>query len=153
MFSISILISIFPFFNVSGKRYISFFGILLCVGLRHPASSCSRDSRGCTGTERDRTSSALTLIIVRCDREHIIAVPFYHFALASFDLINFEHVHYSSLHIINTLWFKFVKYNYYLLCSGGKDNAHNSSKSRSLNKDSLDHNIIRIKNILKHETN
>lgn len=53
------------------------------VGRRHPGGSGSRyPRRRAAGTERDSVSAAaLTLIVGRRDRKHIITVPFDHFCI------------------------------------------------------------------------
>lgn len=84
MFSVGVLVSIFPLFHVCGERDVSLLGVLLRVGRRHPGGSGARDPRGraaADGTERDGAPTALTLIVARRDRKYIITVSFNHFCI------------------------------------------------------------------------
>lgn len=55
---------------------------MLYVGRRHPGGSGARYPRGrAARAERDGTPRALTLIVARRDRKHIITVPFNHFCI------------------------------------------------------------------------
>lgn len=99
VFSFGVLVSVFPFFDVSGERNIRFLGVVMRVGRRHSRGSGARDPRGGRAarrarTERDGAPRALALIVARRDRKYIIAVPFNHF------LFNFQHTHASNIRIL-----------------------------------------------------
>lgn len=84
MLPFRVLVSVFPFFDVSGKRNIRLLGVVVRIGRRHPGSCGARYpcGRAAARIERDGgTPRALTLIVARRDRKHIITVPFNHFCI------------------------------------------------------------------------
>lgn len=91
-----LFISVFPLFDVRGERDVRFLGVVLRVGRRHPGRSGARYPRGRAArarVERDGTPRALTLIVARRDRKHIITVPFNHFCIRFLSHARVEHSH------------------------------------------------------------
>lgn len=117
VFSISLLVFVFPFLDVCAQGDVGFLGVVFWVrGRRHPGGARLRDPRDdgtSSGTERDGGSaSGRALIAARRDRKYIIAVPFNHFCIRFLSYARVGQSHrltfsrmYSSVHVVvSTGW-------------------------------------------------